>query len=144
MQSISLSGPEIYQALPKAFAKGADEVTRLFHEEAVIEYPYASSLGTPGLLNKEGLHKYLAGALPDMPDLTFSDTRVYRVDGREVYWAEAFGQCTIRSTGLLYQQKYLMHFALKEGLFSYYREYWDLLAIKAAFGQEADLKRTFR
>jgi ketosteroid isomerase-like protein len=140
----SSKGSEIYHALLKAFSVGAEEVSRLFHDDAIIEYPYAPSLGTPARLDKESLHTYLAGALPNMPDLTFSNVTVYPLQGKDAFWAEALGECIILSTGLPYRQNYVMYFELKDGLFGNYREYWDLLAIKQAFGSNGNVQDTFR
>jgi ketosteroid isomerase-like protein len=144
MKATLSPGGEIFRALLKAFALGAEDVVQLFHKEAVIEYPYAPSLGTSAKHNKDSLHTYLTGALPNMPDLIFSDVIVYPLQKEGAFWAEALGECTIRSSGLPYRQKYIMYFELRDGLFSNYREYWDLLAIKQAFGNNGDVQDTFR
>lgn len=136
-------GSVIYSRLLKAFAEGAEEVTALFHNDAIIEYPYATSLGTTAKLDRDSLSSYLAGALPNMPNLIFTEVKVHSLQAQNAFWAEATGRCTIQSTQLPYEQKYVMYFELTDDLIIYYREYWDLLAIKNAFGSNDQLNETF-
>lgn len=134
------SGYQIYEALLKAFGVGTEAVTALFNDDATIEFPYAPSIGAAGKQNMEAYCNHLEGGLKNMPNLKFSDIRVYPLQEEDTYWAEAHGETTIHSTGILYQQDYVMYFILKDGKFSFYREYSNPLpALKAFGGTQATL-----
>jgi hypothetical protein len=82
MLTSSLSrGPEIYRALLKAFTQGPAEVISLFHEEAVIEYPYIPGSKTVARLDKAGLYTYLAVVLPFTHNRQFTGIKVYAAGG---------------------------------------------------------------
>lgn len=138
----ALSGEEIFNNLLLAFSFNADSVIRLFNKDAIIEFPYASSLGTAERLNNQEYYNYLKGGLPNMPNIKFQNIKVYPTINN-AYWAEAHGEVKIPRTGKLYKQKYVMYFILKEGKISLYREYWDSIAGQKAFGHEQSLEEIF-
>ena len=49
----SNTGEEIFNALLTALNQNADAVIELFHEDVIVEFPYASSLGTTDRMNFE-------------------------------------------------------------------------------------------
>lgn len=136
-------GEAVFRKLLLSFNKGADAVIFLFHKDVLIEYPYAHSLGTSSKLNYTEYQNYLKGALPGMPDLTFSDIRVYST-GDNSYAAEAHAESIIPSTGKLYKQDYVMFFKLKDGKINFYREYWNAIAGIDAFGGKDELQKNFK
>ncbi len=136
-------GQQLFMALLSNFNSGADAVISLFNEDAVIEYPYAPSIGVAARQDKEAYRKHLEGGLKNMPDLQFSNIRVYPLQKEGAYWAEAHGETTILSTGLLYQQDYVMYFILKDNKFSFYREYWNPLPGMKAFGGDKGTQEMF-
>lgn len=134
------SGQQIYEALLTAFGIGVDAVIALFNEDAIVEFPYAPSVGAAGKQNMQAYRNHLEGGLKNMPNLKFSEISVYPLEEQDAYWAEAHGETTILSTGLFYQQDYVMYFELKDGKFSLYREYSNPLpALKAFGGAQATL-----
>lgn len=126
-------GEAIFNELLTALNKDADAVIKLFHPEAIIEFPYATSLGTASKMNFEEWYNYLKGGLPNMRDIYFANIRVYQV-GENSYWSEVYGETTVPATEQLYKQNWVMHYTLKDGKINFYREYWDPLAVKKAFG----------
>ena len=135
-------GEMIFNQLLNAFNQSADEVVALFHHEAVIEFPYAPSLGTASKLNFKEYHNYMKGALSHMPGIHFENARVYQVN-KNTYWAEVHGEAHIPSTGKLYQQDYVIHFTLKEDKINFYKEYWDPVAGIKAFGNQKAMEEIF-
>ncbi|NMH87229.1 nuclear transport factor 2 family protein [Flavivirga algicola] len=132
---------KIVQDLLKAFNLGAANVLELFDEKAIIEYPYAHSLGTPSLLNKTQYGNYLKGALANMPDIAFSQVKSY-VSQNHIIWAEFHGEVIIPSTNQLYQQDYVACIKLKKGKIIHYKEYWNPMAI-SAMGSHKEVNKMF-
>ena len=133
---------DIVQDLLKAFNLGAENVLELFDEEAIIEYPYAHSLGTPYSLDKTQYGHYLKGALANMPDITFSNVNVYLTAQRNVLWAEFHGEVIIPSTNQLYRQDYVVLITLKKGKIIHYKEYWNPMAV-SAMGDDKEVGKMF-
>jgi ketosteroid isomerase-like protein len=136
-------GLQLLENLLAAFNEGADNVVKLFNDDAVIEYPYAPSLGTVSRLDREGYYHYLKGALPNMPNLNFSGVKVYPVTGDNAYWAEVHCEAVIPSTGKHYEQDYVMYFTVKDNRFHLYREYWNPIPGLKAFGGDSKMHEVF-
>lgn len=132
----------IVHELLAAFNQGAENVLELFDEEAIIEYPYAFSLGTPSSLNKTEYGNYLKGALPNMPDISFSNVNVYRAAQKNILWAEFHGEVVIPSTNQLYRQDYVVRVILKKGKIFHYKEYWNPMAV-SALGEDKEINEMF-
>lgn len=133
-EKIQNIGHGLFNKLLKAFNQTAEEVLSLFTDDAVIEYPYAASLGAPTRLNKQEYSAHLAFILPQMPGIAFSETRVYPLSETSSYWAETHGEAVIRETGKKYEQDYVMYFTVRDGKFGFYREYWNPQAFQQASG----------
>lgn len=123
-----------------AFNRGAREVSTLFTDDAAIEFPYAASLGSPTRLNKREYTEHLTNILPQMPGILFSETRIYPISETDSYWAETRGAATITDTGKKYEQDYVMYFTVRDGKFSFYREYWNPQVFLQASGGSANTK----
>jgi len=126
-------GELIFGQLLEALNHNAEAVIELFHPEVIIEFPYASSLGTPSKMNFEEWYNYLKGGLPSMPNIIYGKFQVYKVNENS-FWSEVYGETTIPSTKQLYKQNWVMHYTLKEGKINFYKEYWDPYAVIKAFG----------
>lgn len=108
----------------------------LFAEDAVVEFPYAGSFGTPSRL--EGLaaiRDYFTRGLADFEGLTLSNVRRLAGADPDAAAVEAHGSATIRSTGKRYEQDYVMFVRARGGRIVAYREYWNPLAVLDVFGQ---------
>lgn len=128
--------------LLEAFNLGAENVLELFDDEAIIEYPYAHSLGTPSSLNKTQYGNYLKGALANMPNIEFSQVHSYTVEENNIVWAEFHGEVIIPSTNERYKQDYVVRITLKKGKIINYKEYWNPMAI-SAMGDEKEVNKIF-
>lgn len=132
---------KIVHDLLKAFNIGSGEVLKFFREEAIIEYPYAHSLGTPSSLNKIQYGNYIKGALENMPDIEFSNISIY-TSRKNTFWAEFHGETTIPSTNQRYKQDYVVRITLKNGKIIRYKEYWNPMAV-SAMGDEKEVNKMF-
>lgn len=129
---MAIENTEGYQLLSRllnAFGKDAATVLDLFHTDAVVEYPYAKSMNKMAALNMSEYRAYMEQVLPGMPDLKFTDLRVYPLQEAGSFWAEVHGETKHPVTELLYEQDYVIHFALKAGKFIKYKEYWNVLPV---------------
>jgi uncharacterized protein len=107
----------------------------LFAEHAVIEFPYAPSVGTPVRLEgKAAITAYARGVPSVMQELVFTNLRTYPTQAPQVLWAEVHGEATITRTGLRYAQDYVMYLETDGERIVRYREYWDPVPVLQAFG----------
>ncbi len=137
------NGEMLFKQLLEAFNQGAAEVVALYTEDATVEYPYAASLGAKAKLNMSEYFNHLKGGLEQMPDIKFSNIRVYQITEQDAYWAEVHGETTIPKTGKLYSQDYVMYFEMTDGKFTFYREYWNAVPVMDAFGGGDSFQETF-
>ena len=125
------------EALLSAFNQGTDAVLRLYNKDAIVKYPYAASFGMPSSFTMDEYKIHLDHMLGNMPGITFTGLQVYELREEESYWAEVHGETIISNTNALYQQDYVIYFTLKNGKFSEYKEYWNVLPVlKSLFGSE--------
>lgn len=135
-------GSELFNKLLAAFNQGAEQVLLLFNDDAVIEYPYAPTVGAPSRYNKREYADYLTSILGQMPDIAFTNRRVYPVSNSDSFWAEVHGEVVIPQTGKKYEQDYVMYFTVQDGKFSFYREYWNPQAFLQAFEGLENIQET--
>lgn len=135
-------GEQLLRNLLTAFHTGVDDVLLLFAEQALIEYPYAASVGTPARLTRDEYGQYLTRVLPQVPDLRFSEVRVYPLREPSHYVAEMYAAATVPGTGRPYAQDYVLFFTVADGRFTHYREYWNPIPWLRAFGSEQALLHT--
>jgi uncharacterized protein len=106
----------------------------LFAENAVIEFPYAPSVGTSARLEgKAAIAAYAKGVPAMMRDFVFSNVRIFPTREPHVLFAEAHGEATISSTGRRYVQDYVMHLETDGERIIHYREYWNPVPVLQAF-----------
>jgi uncharacterized protein len=102
----------------------------LLAEDAIVEFPYASSLGSPERLEgKLAIYDYMKNAIARMQNLTFTNIRKYQTLNPDVLFAEVHGEAMMIATGRHYQQDYVMRLEIKAGKIFCYREYWNPSAV---------------
>lgn len=107
----------------------------LFAADAVVEFPYAASVGTPARLEgKTAIDAYFRGAPGTFRDLAFRDVRRFESADPDLAIAEVHGSAIIGPTGRAYEQDYVMVMRTKNGKIVSYREYWNPLPAIEAFG----------
>lgn len=107
----------------------------LFADDAIVEFPYAASVGLPArLIGKPAIAAYFRRT-PDMfRGLAFRDLELHATADPDVALAEVHGSATIAPHGAAYEQDYVMVVECRAGQIVRYREYWDVAAALAAFG----------
>ncbi|WP_426756771.1 nuclear transport factor 2 family protein [Myxococcus sp. Y35] len=114
----------------------------LFAEDAVVEFPYAPSLGAPErLVGREAIRGYFAETPKHFLGLVFSNVRRYLTTDPDVAIAEVHGSATIALTGKPYEQDYILVLKSREGRIVHYREYWDPILGLRAFGGTENLQQ---
>lgn len=119
------------EKLLSAFNDSPKAVMALFNENAVVEYPFAASLGRPTKLTMPLYEQYLNGVMGRIPKLDFSGVKFYPLQRPNAYWGEAHAETELPN-GKLYKQDYILYFEIENEKFSYYKEYWNLLPILQA------------
>lgn len=135
---------EIFAAHLATIGKDVTAWLALFADDAVIEFPYASAVGTPERLEgKRAIYEYMKDTPSQMLGLTFTDVRVQPALDANVVFAEVHGEATIASTGRLYRQDYVMRLETDGERIVRYREYWNPVPALAAFGGADAVRGTF-
>lgn len=116
----------------------------LFASDAVIEFPYASAVGTPERLEGfAAIYNYMKDVPTQMQNLIFTNVRKYPTSNSNILWAEVHGSATIVATGRHYQQDYVMQLETKDGKIVHYREYWNPIPALEAWGNTLSLRQSF-
>jgi uncharacterized protein len=116
----------------------------LFTEDAVIEFPYASALGTAERLEgKSAIYNYMKDVPTQMQNLIFTNVRKCPTSNPNILWAEVHGSAAIVATGRHYQQDYVMRLETKDGKIVHYREYWNPIPALEAWGNTLSLRQSF-
>ncbi len=106
----------------------------LFAEDAVVEFPYAGSVGRSGrLAGKAAIDGYFRGTPGTFRELRFSDLRLHACVDPELAIAEVHGSAIVGPMGRRYEQDYVMVLRTRGGAIVSYREYWDPTPVLAAF-----------
>ncbi|RKG97750.1 nuclear transport factor 2 family protein [Corallococcus sp. CA053C] len=110
----------------------------LFADDAVVEFPYAPSLGMPSRLEGiEAIRAYFVPITQRFQGLAFAGVQRYPTTDPNVGWMEVHGSATLQPSHFHYEQDYVMRLHLREGRIVRYREYWNPLAAPAGtFGKE--------
>lgn len=133
---------EVFATHLALVGKDVQAWVNLFTEDAVVEYPYAST--TPGRLEgKAAIYNYMKDVPAQVQNLMFSNVRVYPTSNPSVLFAEVHGEAVIVSTGRHYQQDYVMRLETKEGKIVHYREYWNPVPALEAWGGTQNLRQSF-
>lgn len=100
----------------------------LFDDDAVVEFPYAASLGRPERLEgKDAIARYFLSTPGTFTNLRFRDLHVIAGADPDVAVAEVHGSATLMPMNAAYEQDYVMVLHTKAGKAVHYREYWNPL-----------------
>lgn len=115
--------PEIYRRHLEASVGDANALADIWEPDGVLEFPYASSLGTPTRLDGvRAMIEYFNG-LTDWSNWAFRDT-IVRPTGDE-YVIEVHGSAD-RADGTRYEQDYIVRLGVSaRGRIAWMREFWD-------------------
>lgn len=98
----------------------------LFHQDAVIEFPYAPSVGTRArIVGIDEIKKYRE-SLPDgFESFKMSDLAIHEHKAHHSLTAEFKGSMAQTNEMPEYAQTYICVFETRDGKISRYKEYWD-------------------
>ncbi|MFP2895184.1 nuclear transport factor 2 family protein [Corallococcus sp. 4LFB] len=126
------TSPDLDRLMDAHLALIATDVERwlaLFTDDAVVEFPYAPSLGGPARLEgSSAIRAYFASITQHFQGLTFTNARRYPGADGQTGWLEVHGTATLQPGNLPYEQDYVMRIQVRDGRIAHYREYWNPLA----------------
>jgi ketosteroid isomerase-like protein len=124
----------------------AKDMARLFsiwHEEAVLEFPYAPEGLPTRLEGKDAVRAHLEH-FPDVVEITgFPKRRLYELQDENQGIAEVTCSGKVVSNGNDYNISYVWIFEVRDGLLYRLRDYWNPLAVMRAFGGSEVLTSRF-
>jgi len=112
-----------------------DEWRKLFSPDAVLEFPYAYSIGAP--MRHEGIeaiNDHVQGVMSLLRNVTIFNVRI-ALEADDTVVGEYELAAEVVSTGKEYRQKYISVLTAKEGKIVLLREYWNPLEITKSFGE---------
>ncbi|NOK20192.1 nuclear transport factor 2 family protein [Corallococcus carmarthensis] len=126
------TSPDLTRLMDAHLALIATDVERwlaLFTEDAVVEFPYASSLGGPARMEGiAAIRAWFAPITKHFQGLTFTNARRYPGVDATTGWLEVHGAATLQPGNIPYEQDYVMRLQVRDGRIVHYREYWNPLA----------------
>ncbi|MDJ1135849.1 nuclear transport factor 2 family protein [Streptomyces iconiensis] len=97
----------------------------LWHEDGVIEFPFAPEGAPRRLEGKERIADYM-GDYPDLLDVrAFPEVTVHRTAAAETIVVEMRAEGFVVATGEPYEMTYICVVTVSEGRFAHYRDYWS-------------------
>jgi uncharacterized protein len=106
----------------------------LLAEGPVYEFPYAPP-ASRRVEGKSAIADYLRAVARDITDWKFSDVRLFSTLEPNVFFASFNATATVRETGNLYRQKYLIGLTLSGDKIANLLVLWDQKARAAAFAK---------
>ena len=83
--------------------------SNLLAEDAIVEFPYASALGSQGRFEgKPAIYNHMKNAVAQLQNWVFTDVREYQTLIPDVLFAEFHGEAVFVETGQPYQQDYVV------------------------------------
>lgn len=126
------TAPDLARLMDAHLTLIATDVERwltLFADDAVVEFPYAPSLGSPARLEGIGaIRAYFAPITTHFQNLTFTNVQPYPGVDPTTGWMEVHGSATLQPGNIPYEQDYVMRVQVRDGRIVHYREYWNPLA----------------
>lgn len=126
------TSPDLARLMDAHLALIATDVERwltLFADDAVVEFPYASSLGGPARLEGiKAIRAYFAPITKHFQGLTFTNVQRSPSVDPTTGWMEVHGSATLQPGNIPYEQDYVMRMQVRDGRIVHYREYWNPLA----------------
>lgn len=123
---------EMHRTLIAKLGSDAEGLRALLAPDAVVEFPYAASLGAP--TRHEGpdaIVRYFAevGGKYGFSNFRFSNIRAYPCADGASGWFEMHGNADLPG-GKKYEQDYVQYLRLRDGKVVLYREYWNMAALE--------------
>ena len=111
-----------------------DEWISLWHDEAILEFPYAPAGRAGSYHGKEAILAYMTAASGRIATDGIDELRVHETADPRVLIVELASRGHLVGSGARYDQRYVCLFELRDGLLWRYREYWNPLVSMDAYG----------
>lgn len=112
--------------------KDIDGWAGLWHEDGIMEFPFAPEGNPRRLEGSEAVAGYMRG-YPDHIDLhAFPSVRVHRTQAPGTIVVEMDATGRVVPTGAPFEMTYIAVVTVEDGLITHYRDYWNPLALPAA------------
>ncbi|MGW7104087.1 nuclear transport factor 2 family protein [Streptomyces sp. NPDC054838] len=128
--TIPMAPAELYRhSLRLLLEKDIAGWVELWHEDGVLEFPFAPRGWPERLAGKSAVGAYMRH-YPDHVDLhEFPDVTVHQTTDPETIVVEMRGVGRLVETGGPFDMTYIAVVTVKEGLITSYRDYWNPLAV---------------
>jgi ketosteroid isomerase-like protein len=111
-----------------------DEWIALWHDDAILEFPYVPAGRTSSYRGKEAILAYMKAASGRIATDAVDELRVHEAADPHMLVVELATRGHLVGSGAPYDQRYVCVFELREGLLWRYREYWNPLVSIDAHG----------
>ncbi|MFD9407949.1 nuclear transport factor 2 family protein [Streptomyces sp. NPDC059989] len=127
---MSMTASELYRhGLQLLLEKDIPAWVELWHEDGVLEFPFAPEGWPPRLDGKAAVGDYMRH-YPDHVDVhDFPDVKIHQTTVAETIVVEMRGVGRLVETGTPYDMTYIAVVTAKDGRITSYRDYWNPLAV---------------
>lgn len=107
----------------------------IYHDDVVIDLPYAPKHHTGKLDGKAAVLRFLGNIGVYFKDIEIGEPRIYETQDPSVIIAEYTGGSTSKETGKPYRQNYVSIVTARDGKIAHIREYYDPVQVLVATGE---------
>ncbi len=107
----------------------------IYHEDVVIDLPYAPKHHTRQLLGRDKVLKFMSNIGVYFENVQIGEPKIYETADSNVIIAEYPGSSTSKETGLPYRQNYVSIVTAEGGKIKHIREYYDPIQVLVATGE---------
>lgn len=122
---------EMHRTLIDKLGSDAQGLRQVLASDAVVELPYAASIGMPTRLEgPDAIARYFSevGKKLGFSNFRFSNIRAYPCADGASAWFEMHGSADLPA-GKKYEQDYVQFLRVRDGKVVLYREYWNMNAL---------------
>lgn len=136
LRSLTVQHAQQYLALLQAH--DWDAWSRLWAEDAILEFPYAPDDRPNRYEGREAILRYMSATTESIAVDSVTELTIHEQLAPEELVVELAIDGRLLHNGARYQQRYVTFFKFENGLIRHYREYWNpLITIEAFGGYEA-------
>ena len=129
-----MQASELFSAHLKYLATDAQKWRDLFDAQAVMEFPYAPTIGATE--KYEGINSIFehvqTAVISQLIEANFSNIRIQSISSENAV-GEFELMAKVKATGKIYNQKYIALVASKNGKITHMKEYWNPLQVQKSF-----------
>ena len=116
-----------------------EALARSFHDDVVMDLPYAPPGFPQQVSGKPAVCEFFAGMPGFVAPLSFYDYQLVLVPETEEVIAEYRSASEVLATGNPYRNRYISRFTVRDGVIERFAEYFDPLILIEALGGRVEL-----